>query len=94
MLANKIRQGGIILCPICGNKFKWSYKLDVVHVPGVETRNQVVTACESTPHKYMTHVLSVDKKVEFIIGCEKCCANIETEYMKMVDEENYKKNKQ
>ena len=94
MLENKVCQGGIILCPICGNKFKWSYKLDILHVPAIEARNKVVTSCESTPHKYMTHVLSLDKKIKFIIGCEKCGTNIETEYMEMVDEENFKKNKQ
>lgn len=94
MLENKICQGGIILCPVCGNKFKWSYKLDVIHASITETRNKVATAYESTPHKYMAHVLSVDKKVKFLIGCEKCCSTIETEYMKMVDEENFEKYKQ
>ena len=93
MLEKKIAQGGVIQCPICGNRFKWTYKLELLHNPELERRNRVSTVFESTPHKYMTHIVTADNNVKFVIGCQRCGTNIETSCMKLMDEENYENNK-
>ena len=94
MLKDVILQGGYVKCPICGNTFKWSYKLELLHSPEMERMNKAPTAIYSTPHKYISHIATADGNVRFFIGCEKCGVSIETEAMELINKENYEQNKE
>ena len=93
MLKEVILQGGYAKCPICGYDFKWSYKLELISSPKLEDANKAPTVKYSTPHKYITHTVTVDGNVRFFIGCEKCGVNIETNTMELINQDNYNSNK-
>lgn len=93
MLKDIILQGGHIQCPICGNTFDWSYKLQLLMNSELESMNKAPTAIERHPHEYISHISTSDGNVRFIVGCQKCGYSIETETMKLMDEANYKKYK-
>lgn len=88
MIKTVILQGGNIKCPICANKFKWSYKLELVSTPELEGMNKIATAISSTPHEYIRHIVTTQGNVRFSIGCIKCGVNIETDSMELIKEEN------
>lgn len=93
MTKNIILQGGSIKCPICGNAFKWSYKLELIRTSDLDAMNKRATIISCTPHNYITHIVTADENVRFSIGCERCAANIETEPMELINSENFEKNK-
>lgn len=93
MLEDVILQGGAVRCPICGNAFKWSYKLELIHSPELSSMNKAPTAIHSTPHRYISHIATVDNKVRFAISCIRCGVTIETGTMELINKENYEQNR-
>lgn len=93
MLKDVILQGGCIQCPICSNTFKWSFKLELISTDETESLNKASTAIDCSPHSYITPIATVDKKVRFLIACEKCDVNIETDPMELISQDNYNRNK-
>ena len=92
-MTETIMQGGYVRCPICGNAFKWSYKLGLISSANWEIMNKAPTVIESTPHRYITHVATADGKVRFLVGCDKCGVSIETHAMELTNKDNYNSNK-
>lgn len=93
MIKEVILQGGNIKCPICGNKFKWSYKLELISTPELESMNKIASSVSSTPHQYIRRIATEQNTIRFSIGCMKCGTEIETNTMELIDKENYEENK-
>ena len=90
---DRILQGGHIRCPICGNSFNWSYRLQIYTGSRTEYVDKTITSVNSTPHRYISHITTADGRVRFMVGCESCGYSIETETMELMNEANYKKYK-
>ena len=88
-----ILQGGKISCPICGNNFSWSFKLTKLSDIWLDYSKKTPTEIISTPHKYISYVLTSDNNVRFTIGCQQCGTSIETDKMALINKENYEHNK-
>lgn len=80
---NLILQAGCINCPICHNTNKWSYKY---YVSGLSPSDPHFS---QESHNCTDVIVNSDNKVRFIIGCRKCNAKIETEYMELINEKKY-----
>ena len=93
MIKEVILQGGYVRCPICDNAFKWSYELKLITNSDFKKSNITSPATTSTPHNYITHTATIDGKVRFFIGCEKCGVTIETDAMELMNLDNYNLNK-
>lgn len=91
MIKDVILQGGQIKCPICGNQFNWSYKMELINIPELERKNKIVTTTSSFPHKCIAYIATLDGNIRFVITCERCRTNIETESMELINKENYEK---
>lgn len=89
-----ILQGGKIKCPICGDVFKWSYKLELVLTPELEIMDKIATRVSRTPHEYISHIATEQNTIYFSIACMRCGTKIETDTMELINKENYKENKQ
>ncbi len=88
-----VLQGGSIVCPICQNKFNWSYKLTYITDVHLGSKDTIATSIESTPHRYISHVSNSNGSIRFIIGCERCGYNIETDYMELINKDNFEANR-
>ena len=81
-----IKQGGSVICPVCHNQFDWYYRLGPVSEFG-ETRYVFETPPSVLGIKPITDPRS--KEVRFIMTCKTCFTDIETDSMRLIDEDNY-----
>ena len=87
---NVISQGGCIVCPICHSKINWNYKRNLLY----SSASSVGYPFSEEFHNYVDCVVNTDKKVRFIVHCNTCHVKIETEYMELINNENYEKYKE
>lgn len=83
----KICQGGKIKCPICEEKFVWSYKLTATL--NSEGNIESIPAIINASPDNITYVVVGDDCIKFHIPCRKCFSLIETSTTNMINKNNY-----
>ena len=79
----KIKQSGTVDCPICYNKFNWSYKMETMPMEN----GRMASCFDVKPHyNLVSHYFNDSGKVIFRICCEICNSCIETKPMDLIEE--------